>query len=156
MTWTVWGDKFETGELSNTNMYCKIKFNQNLVLKGVRTWIILYNNPTFTDLNLKLYSNEDNKPKSLLYTSTNVQKKEDIITEHNGAKEIYFDFNDVPLNGNDTYHFVMNGTGYVYSNDSHLAWMKAFPDPVYAAGYTPTFENMLNAPYQLYVIGGKF
>lgn len=160
--WKVYGDPFESGELANTNKFVTAKFINNKILIGVRTWIICYNDPKFTSLNMKIYSNEVvgglNTCKKLLYTSTNTILKSEIITLDNGAKEIYFDFNKIPINGDDRYNFVLSGSGYVYSSSSHIAWMKAFPDPVYAggSGYTPTMENMGVAPYHIYFIGGDF
>lgn len=160
MGWKVYANPFETGELSNTAKFQTVKFVEDKILLAVRTWIVLYNNPTFTNLNMKIYSNDDssgaNTPGMLLATSTNTQIKSDIITLENGAREIWFQFDYFPVNGEDKYNFVVNGDGYTYSDESHIAWMLAWPDPVYSAAYTPTFENLLVAPYQLYAVGGDF
>lgn len=158
--WTVYGDPWESGELANTNKFQTIKYKDNIILKAIRTWVIVVNDPTFTNLTMKIYSNtvvsSDNTPVKLLYTSTNTLTKSEIITLANGVKEIYFTFDDVPMQEETLYNLVINGAGYVYSSSSHLAWMKAWPDPVYTAGYTPTSESLAVAPYQVYAIGGKF
>jgi len=160
MGWKVWAEVWKTGELSNANKFQSIKFNKNLILRALRTWIVVYNDPIFTNLNAKIYSNEIintmNAPKKLLYTSSKSLSKSQIITLENGIKEIYFEFNYVPINGDDTYNIVINGTDYVYGLGSHLGWVKAWPDPIYREGYTPTYENLLVAPYQVYAIGGEF
>lgn len=160
MGWTVWGDVFESGQLSDTSMFCSVSFGENIILRAMRTWVIAYNDPTFTDLSMKIYSNEPvggyNTPKKLLYTSTDVRTKAEILTLENGVKEIYFTFDDEPINGNDIYNVVLSGSGYVPTGSSYLAWMKAWPDPVYASGFTPTYENLMVAPYQIYAIGGRF
>jgi hypothetical protein len=160
MSWKIYADYFESGQLANTSKFCTISLKQNIVLIGVRTWIVVYDNPTFTSLNMKIYSNEViagvNTPKKLLYTSINNVLKSEIMTLHNAIKEIYFEFDKVPINGNDKYNFVINGVDYSYSAGSHLAWVKAWPDPVYSDGFTANFESLAAAPYQLYCIGSAF
>lgn len=153
MGWTVWGTELISTDLTSTAIYQPITFNDDIILRAVRTWVIVYNDPVFTDLSLKIYSNDAGLPKKLLATSTNVITKAEMITETNGVKEIYFEFNYPSFNGADTYHFVLNGTGYAPAGGSHLAWMKAFPDAVYQGGYTPALETIGVAPYQLYCIG---
>lgn len=160
MGWTVYGDPYLAGELEDLSHFQTVQFQSDIVLRAVRTWVIVYDNPVFTSLSCKIYSNEtvggDNSPRKLLATSTDVRTKAEIHTLANGIKEIYFNFNDVPLKGADLYNFVLQGTGYAPAGGSHLAWMKGFPDPVYTAGYTPTLESLAVAPYQIYFIGGAF
>jgi len=162
MGWKVWGDNWETGELDNTNKYQTLRVNNsNIILRWVRTWVIVINDPVFTDLNMKIYSNEvvsgDNTPKKLLHTSlTPDLTKTQIIALENGVKEIYFKFNEVPLQKDTFYNFVVNGDGYVPTASSYLCWMKAFPDPVYSNNFTPTLERLPYAPYQMYIGGGLF
>ena len=159
MGWKIYGRRIESGELSDTSKFQTVKINKNTILKAVRTWIIINNDPTFTDLNMKIYSNNvisgENSPGSLLYTSTNVQAKADILTENNGARELWFEFDDVPMQENTYYNFVLNGTGYAYSLSSHLAWRVAWPDPVHD-GYTPDALNAGIAPYCIYMVGSEY
>ncbi len=160
MGWRVWGIPFESGELSNTSKYVSIKFNKDMILKAIRTWIIVYNDPTFTSLNMKIYSCDGSTPNGtpikLLATSTNALIKSDVHTLANGVKEVWFEFNDLPVNGNDYYNVVLNGVGYVPTANSHLAWMQAFPDPVYRDGLTINMTKLNRMPYALYVIGGEY
>lgn len=160
MGWLVFADNWETGELTNTNKFQTLQFGDDIILRAIRTWIVVINDPVFTSLNMKLYSNElisgDNTPKQLIATSTNSLTKAEIHTLANGVKEIYFEFNYIPVNGSTLYNLVINGAGYTPTENSSLAWMKAFPDPVYSGGYTPTMETLPYAPYQLYAIGGRF
>jgi hypothetical protein len=153
--WRVWGDPYTTAEMSNSSRHQKVEFDDNYILKAVRTWVIIYNNPTFTSLNMKVYSDNAGVPGKLLHTSTNNLLKSEIHTLDNGVKEIYFDFNEIPVRSGDIYHFVINASGYTGSETSHIAWMKAFPDPVYATGLTVSFSNLLYLPYQLYFIGSE-
>lgn len=164
MAWTVWADDWETGELANTNKFQTVRVNTDITLRAVRTWVVIINDPVFTDLSMDIYSNEersgDNTPVQLLHSSTSpstgladVRTKSEIHTLEHGVKEIYFEFNDVPLQGDTWYNFVMQGTGYVPTASSYLAWMKAFPDPVYSNNFTPALETLPFAPYQMYLIG---
>lgn len=158
--WKVFGDDFESGELENTNKFQTTKFGYDTILRAVRTWIIVVGDPTFTDLHMKMYSNQligsDNSPNVLIATSTNTLTKSEIITLENGVKEIYFEFDYIPCNGETLYNFVINGTGYTSpTTTSHIAWRKAFPDPVYTSGYTPAMETVPYSPYALYIIGAN-
>lgn len=155
----VWADPFETTDLTSNARFQSVTFGQDIILRAIRTWIVVYNDPAFTDLNMKIYSNEiiggNNTPKKLLATSTNVQLKADVHTLENGLKEIWFEFDYPVFNGADKYNIVINGTGYTYDVNSHLAWMKGFPNPVYSGGYTPAIETLPYAPYELYFIGAS-
>lgn len=159
MAWKVWADPFETSDLTTTNRFQPVTFGTDLILRAVRTWVIVYNDPAFTYLNMKIYSNEvvggNNTPKKLLATSSNTQLKANVHTLANGVKEIWFEFDYPVFNGSDIFNFVINGTGYTYADASHLAWMKAFPNPVYSGGYTPAIETLPYAPYELYFIGAQ-
>jgi len=158
--WTVWGDDWESGELASTAKYQPIRFNGNYIVRSIRTWIIVINDPVFTNMNMKIYSNEvvsgDDTPKKLLHTSTDVRTKAEIHTLPHAVKEIYFTFDDIPVQEGTFYNVVINGFGYVPTVSSYLAWMKGFPDPVYSNNYTPALETITKAPYQMYAIGSSY
>ena len=163
MGWRVWGDPFESGELLTTAKFQTVQMNSDVILRAVRTWVIYVEDPVYTSLSMKIYSNEvvsgSNTPRKLLHTSTDVRTPAEIkgVTDlPHGVREIFFNFNDVNLKGADKYNFVLNGSDYAPSGDSHLAWMKGFPDPVNSTGYTPYIERIGVAPYQIYFIGGQF
>lgn len=160
MAWRVWGETYaSTSDLSDGVLYCPIEPSEKTVLKACRTWVIIYGNPVFTSLSMKIYSNrivsgQPTKGK-LLFTSTNVQLKADVHTLANGVKEIWFDFDYPVLRAGEFYHFVLTGSGYAPTPTAHIAWMKTFPDPFYP-GVTPNWINMNKLPYQLYIIGSDF
>lgn len=160
MGWQVWGDDFTSADFTGVSKFQTFRPNKNIILKNVRTWFIFINDPIFTDINLKIYSNEvrsgDNTPVQLITTSLSKTKSE-LITLENGIKETGFEFPDsIPLNANTFYNIVINGTGYSPSDTSYICWMKAFPDPVYSTGLSSTFENLGIAPYQMYLISGDY
>jgi hypothetical protein len=153
--WRVWGWRYDTSELADTTVYQPVIFNKKAILEGCRIWVIAYNDPVFTSLSMKIYSDKDGLPKTLLHTSTNVVAKSDMLTLANGIKEIFFTFNRPTFNSTDTYHFVLNATGYTGNTGSHLAWMKAFPDPVYREGLTLSVTNLNRNPMTIYFIGAE-
>jgi len=162
MSRTVWGDIFDSGELANTSMFCTVTpdsslSNESFILRAIRTWVVVYNDPTFTNLTAKLYNNDENastdSPGSLIASSTTVLTKSQIHTLDNAYKSLYFEFDDITLVGNSKYHIVLNGDGYVPSSSSYLAWMKAWPKPVY--DYSQTYEKLLVSPYQIVLFGAE-
>lgn len=157
----VWGVPYESGQLENTDIYQPVKFNSNIILRAVRIWVIVYDDPDFTDLTMKIYSDTpttdlDHVPGKLLHTAENTITKAEMITLDNGFKEIYFRFDDVNLNGSTWYNFVLNGTGYAPTGDKHIAWRQAFPDPVYSTGLTIDIANLFRFPFSFYAIGAEF
>lgn len=158
MAWKVWGDRYETGELGDTGRDQPVIFNKDVVLLAVRTWIIVYNDPTFTSLNMKIYSDRAGVQGQLLHTSDNSFTKAEILTEDNGVREIYFEFNaptGATLKGTDTYRFSLDGSGYVGTTGSHIAWRTAFPDPVYDTNITNDTSQLLVFPAALTFVGAE-
>jgi len=159
MGWKVFGWGYSTSELTDKSVFQPIKFNKNILLRAIRTWIIVYNDPDFTSLNLKLYSDNtdegSHEPIKLLATSES-KTKADIITLENGVREVAFIFDDYPINKDTYYNLVLNGAGYTGSSNECLAWRKGFPDPVYSSGYTPAIETVNKSPYEVYAIGAEF
>jgi hypothetical protein len=152
--WRVFGERYETADMSNTRVHQPTTFGQDVILIGCRVWFIVYNNPPFTSLSMKVYSNNAGSPKKLLHTSTNTQAKAAVHTLDHAVNEFWFDFASIPLRGGDTYHFVVNATGYTGTESSHLAWMRGFPDPVHRPspfGYVHAGV----APFTLYFIGSE-
>lgn len=152
MTWRHYADEFVNQELENRNRYLRFCPARNTVLIAMRTWLVLYNPPAFTNLRANLYSDRSELPGGLIATSTNSWSRDDLLISSNyGAKEIYFEFSPkISLQENLCYHFVLSADNYTYSEDSHLAWRKAWPDPIYG---TATFENLLRSTYMFSVVG---
>jgi len=160
MVWRIYGARFESVELANTNVFNNFTPTKNILLLGIRTWIIINNNTSYSNLSMDIYSNDDDDgtdaPGVVIASSTNNWQPSEIATEDYAAKEIYFDFDNIPLNEATKYNLVLKADGYVYTSTSFLAWRKAWPDPIYRAGYTPTIPNMGRAPYEVSFIGAEF
>jgi len=156
MGWRVWGERIDTADFSGTpRVFQPVKPNDNIVLLAVRTWVIFYNNPTLTNLTMKIYSNSGGSPLKLLHSSTTTHTKAAMITLANGIKEVYFEFSNVPLKSTDTYHFALAGSGYTGTGTTHIAWMKGYPDPIYKTGITTSFEFLVRAPYQMSIVAAE-
>lgn len=157
MAWKVYGDWYTTAQLSDASKFQTITPNANMILRAVRARLIFYNDPAFTDLNCKIYSNDtsggSNSPNVLLSTSDSIIKSQ-ILTLDNGVREVYFNFNYLPLHADTKYNVVINGTGYTGNSSSHIAINKAWPQTIYG-GFTPAGDNLLTAPNYLYFVGYK-
>lgn len=154
MGWRVWGEWYPTAAMSNTTFYQPAIFDANYSIIGCRIWVINYNDPAFTALTMKVYSNFNGAPKALIATATNTQPKASVFTNTNGAREIFFNFDQLNVRDGETYHFVLNATGYTGTSSSHLAWMRGFPDPVYRPSPFG-FEDLAVAPFTLYFVGAE-
>lgn len=159
MGWRVWGDDFTTADMTGVTKAQAFVTNKNVVLRAVRTWFIVINDPVFTSINALIYSNDvvasANTPRDLIATSTDNRTKAELHSLAHGVKETYFTFDDVPLQENTTYNLVINAAGYTATDSSYLAWRKAFPDPVYPSDYTLAFETIGQSPYEIYLIAGE-
>ena len=153
MGWKVYGDSYNSDSELGTK-YSKFKFNDNTILRYVRTWIIFFNDPNVTSLKMEIYGDRDGEMGSLLYTSNSLTKAQ-MITLENGIKEVPFSFDDIQLDGNNYYYFVLNGVVSGMSGASHIAWKKGWPDPIYQTGLNVSFEELHSGPYDIYFIGSK-
>lgn len=153
MSYRVWGDAYSTAEITNGTKTQQAKMNKNVILRYVRTWIVCYNDPTFTSLTMNIYASNGGTQGKLLHTSTNSLTKSEIITLSNGVKDIYFEFDDIVLNGSTQYFFALRGTGAAFSDTSFIAWKKAFPEPVYPTGWTPSMTTINSNPFDITFIG---
>lgn len=153
--WRVWAERLETADFVGVpRMFQTVKFHKNIILKGMRTWVIVYNNPNFTNLEMRIYANHGGVQGKLLYTSSNVITKAQMITLANGVKEIFFDFDTLPIfKDEDTYLFTLMANGYTGDATSHIAWMRAYPDPVYRTGLSALHPT--SVPMAMYFIGSE-
>ena len=156
MSWIVYADSFSSDNFNNFNLLQPVIFSENTVLNYARAWVVMYNAPSFTNLSMKIFSyNLSSLKGGLLYTSTNAWTLPQITTEDNAIKEIYFEFNKIPLSKDNTYYFSIGGTGATFTSSSHVAWKKAYPDPIYTTNVNTTYTSMGTNPYEIYFVGSK-
>lgn len=156
MSWKIWGEVLKASYyVTLPTIYQPVRFtnddDQNIVLTAVRTWIIVYNLPTFTNVQMRVYSDQGNQPGQLLFTSTNSYTLAQLTSEDNAAREVYFEFSNAHFNHDDVYHFALWPTGYTDTDGSHLAWKKDFPIPKYQDAVGS--HGIAVAPYDMAFIG---
>lgn len=154
MAWKVFGDTYNNDSELGTKSY-RCKFLNPEIIRTVRTWVIFYNNPSITNLNMKIYTDNNGQIGSLLHTSTNSLTKSQMITLANGCKEIYFTFDDVSIDNLNYYHYVLTGLSSGLSSTSTIAWKHGWPDNIYRTGLSLSFEELLVSPYDVYFEGAK-
>lgn len=138
--WMVLAKPYDTdASLTDASVFQSVKFSENVILKAVMSWMVVFNDPTFTSLSMKIYSNDEQEasttPKVLLHTSTNTQMKSSVHTLDHACKELFFEFANINLRRGTWYNFVINAVGYSgASSASHLAWKNTYPDPIYTTG----------------------
>lgn len=157
MAYRVFGEELFTSHFSGSPVFYQkvIMPDYHAVLDGVKTSVIVYNNPSFTSLEMRLYSMKNNSLRQLIATSE-VKTKAEIITESNGIRNVPFVFSTRrTLYANDYYGFVLWANGYTGDGSSHIAWMKDFPDPVNPEGLTVSYDYLIKFPYRLALIGER-
>lgn len=155
-TWRVWGERFETADMSGTRIHQPVIFHRDVSLLACRAWLIFYNSPTIANFTMKVYSDNDGSPGVLLNTSSTVWEPASVYTLSNAVKEVYFEWNTPVFKSEDVYHFVINGSGYVGSTSSHISWKNTFPDPPYKLNVDLSYKKLLINPFDLTFVGNHF
>lgn len=156
MAWTVYCVPYSTAAMTDASIYQYFKPENNIILTALRAWIVQVDDPAYTSINMKIYSNSGGLPRTLIATSTNSQTKAAMFsTSNSGVKEVYFNFSPLVLKQDETYHAVINASGYTGTSTSHLAWRQMLWEPVYRTGYNATFGGASVSPLGLTVIGAK-
>ena len=157
MACSVWGVPLLTADMTGTSVSQAISPDSNVIVVGIRAWIIQNNNPSYTSINMKIYSNSGlDTPRALIATSTNSLTKSAMFGSSNsGLKEVCFLFDNVLLKASDTYHLVINGVSYTGDASSHLAWRKSFTEPVYRTNADTSYEGLAVSSLLVSVIGAK-
>ena len=155
MAWTVYGDRYTSTGYNDFEMLQPVVMNKNAIIQYAKAWIIAYNDPTFTNMTMKIFAYNNAVKGKLLYSSTTTLTKAQIITLANGIKEVYFEFDNETLHKDNTYYFALGGSGAVFTASSHVAWKKAWPDPIYRTGTAMTYNSAGRDPYELYFIGSE-
>ena len=156
--WTVYGDSYDNdSDYSNGVKSVRFKLNSKVVIRYIRTWIIVNNDAPFTNITGKIYYDQADETKGdLIQASSTTFTKAQVLSLDNGVRELYFQFNDLALDGDNYYHFALSGTSSGFSDSSHIAWKTSYPDPVYEDGVSVTFSNLPKFPYTFVVIGDTF
>lgn len=153
MAQRVYADPFTTSNYTSHGIVQPTKFNKNIVLRTVRAWVVIVDDPTFTNIRCKIFSDDNGNKGSLLETSSNSPTKSEIITLNSGIKEIGFSFNDIVLHGDDTFYFGLGGDGASFTDAKFIAMRRQWPDPYYTTGLDVTFVSQAKSPFSFYFEG---
>lgn len=141
--------------LDKTN-YQTFTPNANVFLKALRTWVVVYNDPTFTSLSANVYEDDGGLPGALLMSSSNSHTKASLIGANtNALRGVYFTFtNDIILRSADVYHLVLKWTGASgFSETAHVGWIQDVYDPVYAAAQTA--NQIQKSPFNISIVASE-
>ncbi len=157
MSFTLYGKRLTNSHFSGAPVVFQPFTLPNITrLKAVRSWFIAYNNPTFTQLEMRIYANNLGMPTDLLHTFDKVWTLSEITSSAYAAKELYFDFTTpIWLRSGTLYHLVPWVTGASFSVGSHLSWVKGFPDPNMGTSLDVGNQNIAQLPAYAAFIGGE-
>jgi hypothetical protein len=154
----VYGEKFDTSDAALTipRIYQKTRINKDFVLKALRTHIVIYGSPVFTQLEMRIYSDKAGSPLRLIHTFDKIWTLAELSALPYAYKEIYFDFSTSRfLKGLDYYHFALWPTGYTGTSESHIAWVRGYPDPNNTIDVTLSPSKISTVPFYMGFIGGE-
>lgn len=155
-----WGERLETADFASSlpRVSMPVVFENNTVLKAVRTWVGLHNVPDFSTMEFRVYSDLGGTgPGQVLATATKTWTRLQISTASHAAREIYFDFDSPPaLKAGTRYWFALWLNAYTGNASTHVYWIKGFPDPVYDEGLTVNQIKVGVLPFKVGFIGGEF
>lgn len=164
MAWSVFADTYDsTSELSSGTKYVPAQMNKNILLRYVRTWVVLFNEVNVSGLVMTINHDNNGTKGPVIYTSTNGWTNTQITTLKHAIREIYFEFDDVPLDALTTYNFTLVGTStntgdFIPAQENYrfFAWKNAYPYPVHRGGFSLTAANLPKYPYDICLIGAEF
>ncbi|WP_374029775.1 hypothetical protein [Bdellovibrio bacteriovorus] len=140
-----------------TDVFQILKCKKDVYLRGVRARLVVYNDPDFSGLKCSLRTVKNGMPASVRAISSNTLSKAEITTTGNGLREVYFEF-ELPYGfrilENEEIAICIEVQDYIPAADSYLAFVRAWPRPVYIPSFDPTPFNQNQAPFYLGVIGG--
>lgn len=157
MALTVYADPLTDADLTTaTGKSIRFTPGKNIVMEGCFTFLVMNNVGTFTNLAINLYSDRDGSPGTLIQQSSRKWNRSDLVTTYNnGLKYVGFDMGTkISLNKDTYYHLVLSASSYTFSESAHLAWEKAWPDPIY--GQPASWNDLDNNSYKFGIIGGGF
>lgn len=154
---TVQARPITTVEASNKSLFQTFTMIENTMVNTILAGLVFYNDPDFTNIVMKVYSNLDGAPDQLIMTSNNQFISHEIYPEGylGASKVIGFDFDPHPFQISQPYHAVINITGYTYSDNKHIAWRHSWPDPVYQRNLVQSTKRLLNYPRHIVVLGSE-
>lgn len=151
------GEVLKTGDQTATPPTFFHRFTPTIwfELRVVQTWVVKYATPTADGIGLALYAyNSTTGSRELIATSTTSWQVSEISSDNYGVKQLYFEFPNAPTLKPDTEYCVSLLTeNYVGDDDNHIAWVRAWPDPIVDFVGSDDFNSLNRFPFQVGLIG---
>jgi hypothetical protein len=157
VAWRVWGTWISTADVAGSSPVLSMPFTptKDTVLHVIRTWVTWTGAPVVSNLQMRVYADRSGSPSALLWTSQPLPRASFVDNMH-GAKEVPLVFSPKPwLKQGVKYHLALWPNGYTGTESSHLAWMRAFPDPAYTSGMSVNGAKLATLPFAVAFIGGR-
>jgi hypothetical protein len=153
VSWSIYAERLESADLSGSKFQKFFSSTENYFIAGVRSWFVVFGNPQLERLRLYVYElNVDGTLGAEIARSQTSFDLADLKTDTYAAKELYADFSPKCfLNKNDSYAVVPKAEVYVADASNHIAWVRAWADPV--TNYTPTYVDLAVAPFKVQFVG---
>lgn len=156
--WTVFAERFSDADFAGTipTIYQPFTPVNDVLLKAIRTWFVVYNSPAFTSISMKIFDDRAGAPAGLRNTFEKTWALADFQTAGYGLKELWFDFaNPIKLKGGTTYHAAPWISGSAFSDTSMVSWVKGFPDPNLTTATVVKTIAVPTLPFYLALIGAE-
>lgn len=169
MAWTVYGHRFDNLGSSDQEAFQQFIPGKDFFLRGSQHWLIFYNNPTYTDVRMSIFSDDGaDRPRAQIAQSTtiwndtsiqavadNIETGNAFVTTDNMLVKLYFTWDDLPLKSGAKYHFKLISTGYTGSASSHIGWRLDWPNPVNPKNVTVTQVSQAKSALHYAIVGGE-
>lgn len=133
----------------------RFNVNEMTELKAVRLWVVKYGAPSLGVLGLELRTGVNGlNGRSLISTSPKTWTLAQISASNYSCKEIYFDWTTCSLLApNVEYTLNLTATSYTGTETNHLAWVRAWPDPIVSFAESASAQKLGVFPFQVGIIG---
>lgn len=150
------GQVLNTADMSATPPKYFHRFTPKIFfeLKCVQLWVVKYGNPFSDPIGLELRSYSATGERILIATSEQSWGVSEISSEDYALKQLFFDFQKCPtLRMGTEYSVNLIMPLYVGTDDNHIAWVKAWPDPIVPFPGSDNFNRLDQFPFQVGLIG---
>lgn len=137
MAWSNLVKPLSTADVSGNVVSQRFRHpTKQMVVTMVAIGFEVYNDPAFTDMKVRIYSDRGGSPGKMLAESTTAWTKAQIHTDDYALKFASFLFAGIELQAGEWYHIVMVPSAYTGVDGSWLGWRYSYPDPQYPTGIT--------------------
>jgi hypothetical protein len=151
--------QYSSSDISGTDAFAILSYTEAKIVVAAIAQLHFVNDPSFSGLKMKIYTCVNNRPGSLIATSTNSWTLATLkalwadSAKDNARKQTYFEFNEVKLSANQEYAFVLQADSYTGTDSSYIAWGINYPDEVSSDSENISYGNLANAGMLIALVG---